>query len=195
MVRIRPWAPLDRRRRYPNPQEIRSRRQSLQFHLAWVKFQSLRHLELPWGHRAEKLRSRCLDTTFMRPIRCFPDRDCDQGSQPNPPVQETRPSDRSLRRAKVTFAWWARFPSEGRKVTTRKPGSVAEAAWSRGHRGASRGDPDAMKLQPASGSRSRRLPGGRQREAQASRRQSQGGGFREATGRKLPGSNGRPIGN
>lgn len=31
-----------------------------------------------------------------------------------------------------------------------------------------------MKLQPASGSRSRRLPGGRQREAQASRRQSPG---------------------
>ncbi|MCY3929270.1 MAG: hypothetical protein OXG81_13460 [Acidobacteria bacterium] len=24
-----------------------------------------------------------------------------------------------MRRAKVTFAWWARFKSEGRKVTTR----------------------------------------------------------------------------
>ena len=71
---------------------------------------------------------------------------------------------------------------------------MAEAAWSRENRGASRGGPDARTLQPASGSRSRRLPRGRQREAQASRRQSQGGGFREPNGRKLPGSNGRPIG-
>jgi len=100
-----------------------------------------------------------------------------------------------LRRAKVTFAWWARFQSEGRRVTTRSRARWQEPLGAGGHRGASRGDPDARKFPPASGSRSRRLPGGRRRETQVWWRLNQGSGFREANGRKLPGSNGRPIGN
>lgn len=73
-----------------------------------------------------------LDRASIRPIRCFADRDCDQGSQPNPPVQEPRPSDRSLKKGESHVRVVGALPQRGSESHDSKPGSVAGATWSRG---------------------------------------------------------------
>lgn len=209
MVRIRPWAPRARpraRRQTPGicprisrssriPQEIRNRLRLAQTEVFVGQLTAFEPVTADAGKGGPDFAFASLDRTNERPIRCFADRDCDQESQPNPPVLEKRPSDRSLRRAK------SHVRVVGALRQRRLEGSRLEnrARWQRppgdrGRLGANRGEPAFMKLQPASGSRGRTLSRERHRRAQARRWRKWEGGFREANDRKLPGSSGRSIG-
>ena len=156
-----------------------------EFKVARVKLLRFNHLRLCRQDRPEGVHSLSLDTTFVRPISYFADRDCDQGSQPNPPVQETRPSDRSLKRAKSR--------SRGGRTSRVRVGESRLESRARWQEPLGAGDTEAQAeatLTTWSSSRrvapvSRRLPRGRRQEAKASWRQIQGGGFREANGSEI----------